>query len=386
MKITFVTYHNWETKRHGGFHQFAKYAAESGNEVVFFSFSRPYYSILKHEERLNAAILKSLCRGLTYKIGKGVLYNVTWPTLALPGNMRNWFPNKVSSWFMTHSLKPFSSFKRKWLEGTDCFVFESCDALFMLDKIQRNFPKAKIVYRPSDPVVDISNEKALVEAEHQMLQKADSIALVNEESREVYKDAFRDYDDKKSIVVSNGVEISEYRKKYPVPPIMEGKKTAIFIGLFDMEWGLIVEAAIKLPEITFIVVNPNQLAKEVEEKIAKYDNIIYVPGIKPSEVPQWVTNSNLIMQPYPKFVFSEKKSLSLTAKNYKAMAAGKPIVAYMIPKSLERYGLIVADTYEEFIEAVKDNIDKTDYKYNINLAEKDWDFLCEKFMIVIEGK
>lgn len=383
-KITFVTYHNWETKRHGGFHQFAKYTAEQGNEVVFFSFSRPYYSMLKNDERLNVTVLKQLSRGLKYNVGKGVLYNVTWPTLALPGNMRNWFPNKVSGWFMTHSFKPFGFFKRKWLEGTDCFVFESCDALFMLDKIQRNFPNAKIVYRPSDPVVDISNERALVEAEHQMLLKADLILLVNEESREVYKKAFPKYDDSKAIVISNGVELSDYRKTYPVPPIMQGKKTALYVGLFDMEWDLIIEAATKLPEITFIVVNPNQLASNIEEKIEAFGNIKYVPGIKPSEVVQWVTNANLMMQPYPQNKFSDKLSLSLTSKNYKAMAAGKPIVAYMIPKSLERYGLIVADTYEEFIEAVKENVDKKDYKYNIDLAGKDWDYLCEKFLKLIE--
>lgn len=382
-KITFVTYHNWETKRHGGFHQFAKYVAQKGNEVVFFSFSRPYYSVLKHDERLNATIWRKLCRGVSYKVGKGILHNVTWPTFAIPGNLRDHLPVKVCKWFMTHSLTPFGQFQKKWIEGSDCFVFESCDALHMLDKISRYNPNAKIVYRPSDPVVDISNEKALVEAEHQMLLKADKIILVNEESREVYKEAFKDYDDSKSIVISNGVEISDYKKIYPVPPIMEGKKTALFIGLFDMEWDLIVEAAIKLPEITFIVVNPNHLQKDIEDKIKGFDNIVYVPGIKPSEVPQWVTNANLIMQPHPKNVFSNKRSLSLTAKNYKAMAAGKPIVAYMIPKKLERYGLIVAENYNEFIEAVKENIDNKDFKYKIDLSEKDWDYLCDKFLKVI---
>lgn len=42
-KITFITYHNWETKRHGGFHAFAEYTCRLGIETMFFSFSRPYY-------------------------------------------------------------------------------------------------------------------------------------------------------------------------------------------------------------------------------------------------------------------------------------------------------------------------------------------------------
>lgn len=382
MKITFVTYHNWETKRHGGFHQFAEYIARGGSEVVFFSFSRPYYSVLKHEERLNAQVLRKLKKGVKYKVGSGVLYNVTWPTLALPGNIRNYFPNKISSWLMCHSLTPFSKFQRKWLEGTDCFVFESCDALHLLKVIKLHNPNAKIVYRPSDPVVDISNEPALIEAEHQMLIKADMIALVNEESREVYRTAFPDYNDSKSIVISNGVDLSDYRKIHPIPDIMRGKKTALYIGLFDVDWDLIVEASIKLPDITFIVVNPNKLDIATREKIKGHDNIIYVEGIRPEEVPAWTTNANLIMQPQMSN-FYKRKSVSLTAKNYKAMAAGKPMVAYMIPKKLERYGLIIADNHDDFINAIRENIDKRDYKFNINLEEKDWNVLCEKFMKII---
>lgn len=34
-KITFITYHNWKTKRHGGFHQFAEYTCKQGIETVF---------------------------------------------------------------------------------------------------------------------------------------------------------------------------------------------------------------------------------------------------------------------------------------------------------------------------------------------------------------
>lgn len=35
MKITFVTFHNWKTKRQGGFHKFAERCSLEGHEVVF---------------------------------------------------------------------------------------------------------------------------------------------------------------------------------------------------------------------------------------------------------------------------------------------------------------------------------------------------------------
>lgn len=135
-KICFVTYHNWETKRHGGFHQFAQAAAQNGIETVFFSFSRPYYIRWKHEERLNKEVLDNLSIGVDYKIGKGIIHNVTWPTLALPGVLRKFFPYKINEWLLTHSLTPFSSFKKKWLSDTECFVFESCEAVLLAGKNQ----------------------------------------------------------------------------------------------------------------------------------------------------------------------------------------------------------------------------------------------------------
>ena len=84
-KITFITYHNWETKRHGGFHAFAEYTCRLGIETMFFSFSRPYYIRWKKNERLNWKVLKFLKKGCCYDIGGFQLWNFTWPTLALPG-------------------------------------------------------------------------------------------------------------------------------------------------------------------------------------------------------------------------------------------------------------------------------------------------------------
>lgn len=72
MKIVFVTYHNWETKRHGGFHALAEFACQNGHDVVFFSFSRPFKIFRAHDERLNKEVLKKLIKGIKYKVGGGI--------------------------------------------------------------------------------------------------------------------------------------------------------------------------------------------------------------------------------------------------------------------------------------------------------------------------
>ena len=47
-QIVFITTHNWQTKRLGGFHKFAEATAAKGMETIFFSFPRPYYGYYEH--------------------------------------------------------------------------------------------------------------------------------------------------------------------------------------------------------------------------------------------------------------------------------------------------------------------------------------------------
>ena len=62
-KITFITTHNWDTKRQGGFHKFAEATAQAGIDTVFFSFPRPYYGLLMKREQLNPKVIKLLKKG-----------------------------------------------------------------------------------------------------------------------------------------------------------------------------------------------------------------------------------------------------------------------------------------------------------------------------------
>lgn len=381
-KITFISYHNWKTKRHGGFHQFAEYASRNGYDVIFFSFSRPYYTFFKKEERLNANVLKDLSRGVCYSDGSRVLYNITWPTLALPGYLRKYLPGSVNKWLMTHSLIPFSSFQSKWLKGTDVFVFESCDAVYLLDLIKKYYNSSKIIYRPSDPIVDLPSERYLIDAERRLMISADKVFLVNEESRELYRTRYgQDYNDQKAIVIPNGVDVSAYLKNYDCPEVLDYPKTSLYVGVFAVDWKLIEYAARQLTDVRFVVVNPNAPSEDEGLIIHRNSNIIYVPGINPETVPQWVKSARVIMQPFPENnVFSRRIGLSLTAMHYKAMAAKKPIIAHMVKKSMERYGLVVTETKEQFTSSIKDAMKLETMEYNYDIKDNDWSLLCEKFL------
>lgn len=387
-KITYITYHNWETKRHGGFHQLAEFTAISGIKTIFFSFSRPYYIAFKRDERLNASILWRLAKGAAFVVGDNIIQNVTWPTFALPGFMRRYFTDKINKWLMTNSLTSFNKFAKKWLTGTDCFVFESCDAVLLLDLIKRSFPNALIVYRPSDPLADFSNDRMMELAEIEMLKKTDVILTVNKESIKLYEELFHNsFDVRKLKLLNNGVHLKDYQKKYDCPDILKGSKSALYVGAFNIDWDLVCYAASKLPEIKFVIITPVTVNDNVLKSIDTYKNIIFIPGIKPSDVPMWVTNASIIIQPYPeKHNFHNKRSMGITAQNYKAMAAQKRIITHMCPASLSSYGIITTYSYDQFCDKILENIDMTNYVYDIDLNKLDWKYLCKIFINIIKAQ
>lgn len=386
-KICFVTYHNWETKRHGGFHQFAQAAAQSGIETVFFSFSRPYYIKWKHEERLNKKVLDNLSVGVDYKIGKGKLHNVTWPTLALPGVLRKFLPYKVNKFLMIHSLSSFESFKTKWLHDTDCFVFESCEAVLLVKIIKEKFPKSKIIYRPSDPLWEFSNDFFNIKGEYEMLQLADRVITVNEESIEGYKHRFPEiFDESKFICIPNGVNVEDYKKSYEVPEPLIDCVSACYIGSFLPDWELLSLAAKALPEIKFVIITPHTLNEGARQIVDSLDNLIYIDGIPSLEVPKWITNCTVVIQPFPpKYGHLNKVSLGLTAQNYKAMAANKPIVTYGVPIKLSKYGVITTATPDEFIDGVETAVKHSDHQYpHFDIESRNWGKLCADFLAECE--
>ena len=88
-KIVFITTHNWDTKRQGGFHKFAEATCKAGIETVFFSFPRPYYGLFMKREQLNKTVIKTLKKGKYYSLDESSnkLLNITFPTFRLPDSV-----------------------------------------------------------------------------------------------------------------------------------------------------------------------------------------------------------------------------------------------------------------------------------------------------------
>ena len=384
-KITYITSHHWDTKRQGGFHKFAEFTASQGIETVFFSFPRPYYGYFMNREQLNKPLLTMLNKGKVYEVENGKsLLNVTFSTLRLPDGITKFFPDCVANFLLTHAFRSFKKFARKYFYNTDCFVFESCEGVALLPKIKKLFPNAKIIYRPSDPMVYASVPNRVKKLEQKMLYNADLNLIVNNEGLKTYKENIPDFEEKvKYQLLSNGVDISSYEKTYDCPELLKKENTVLYVGAWEVEWRLMFEAAEKLSDCNFVVVCPNYPSDDIQNKIKQYQNLFYIPGISPKEVPAWITNCSVVMVPYVTDFYKERP-LGITAKYYQAMAAKKPIVAYCDTPKLKCAGVSVTYTFEDFISEVKKAVEKKECSYEFDLSNRKWENITAKFLELIE--
>ncbi|MBQ6779617.1 MAG: hypothetical protein IJP62_00105 [Treponema sp.] len=379
-KITFLTGHNWKSNRLGGFHKFAEAACNAGIEVVFFSFPRPYYSYFMHQELYNKKSIQALQKGISYEVGKSRLHNVTLATLKLPNGA-----NKILSDGMMNALERFSftSFRRfakKWLDGTDVFVFESCDGMIFIDRLKKMYPNAKMVYRPSDPLMYDGALSRYVTNETHIMKTADLNIIVNQEGLDLYRRKIPDFDTAiRYTLLSNGVDIESYEKKYDTPELLQKPNTILYVGAWEVEWNLLFLAAEQNTDFNYIVVCPNFPSTEIQEKVKTYKNLFYVPGIPPAEVPAWITNCAVVMVPYITD-FYKNRPLGITAKYYQAMAARKPIVAYCDTPKLSDVGAAVTYTYEDFISAVRNAVSQKTCDYQFDLSDRRWENITAKFL------
>lgn len=383
MKIVFLTYHNYRTKRRGGFHAFAEAAVRRGYKTVFYSFPRPLYSMFKFDERLNLRVLLRLTMGETFELEGGKLLNITNPNWALP----NLLGKRVSQSFkiacQQSFLFNFKKYAKNHFDETDFFVFESNESVLLFNIIKEVFPKSKIIYRPSDPIV-IDSWCDVGDYEEMLIKASDWTFLVNEQglkSYEEHTDCFTG--NERYSILSNGVSLEEFKKEYQTPHLLCGNCSALYVGARPVDWELIINSAQKASDINFVIVCPEKPSKEYLLETSKLKNIQYVPGIFPEEVPRWITNCNVFIIPNPRNLYKQKV-WGVTAKFYQAMAARKPIVVYHDYEHLRDIGVKYSYDTDSFVKNIYESsaIQEIDYRFDFSSIE--WKEITDRFYEKLE--
>lgn len=379
------SFHNWSTRREGGFHRFAASLCGAGFEVTFVSFPRPWYGFLKRSERLGARALLSLLRGCEYEVRGGRLLNVASLSLSIPGPLRACVPEPWRARLEKVTVPNVLTRCFRLLGGVDVVMFESTECVLLYPEVRRRFPEAVTIYRPSDPLAaDKRHGRTILEAEGRILKEADLVALVNEEGRSLYAGTFPgvNLDPPRVVVLPNGIDLAAYQRDYPRPSQYGSRPVVLYIGAHIPAWEIIVAAAQKLPGFDFHVVCPEHPSKKAWRRLSALPNLKYTPGVEPAAVPPLIQHCNVIIVPYPPGEW-RIKGFGLTAKLMQAMAAGKPIVAMNVSPELSRFGISIANNVTEFCELIRKAAEGPPPEWGINLREYDWTALEQRFLELV---
>ena len=381
MKIVFLTFHNYITKAQGGFHLFARELAKN-NEVVFFTYPRSWFVYYK---KTRDPVYNDVMSVVRKPVLKDNVLNVTSLFFIPPKKIMKFMPTVLIEWLHKCTFPSFNAFCDKYFEGADCLIFESTPSVYLWKFIKRKYPSSKLIYRPSDPIIANSLLQLYHAKEIEFMQNADMTFIVNEVGEKLYERSIPDFRQTvKYKVLSNGVDVASYRKNYPRPEVLKGDKIAIYVGAAPIEWKLVIESAVKLPQIDIYIVYPALVPDYFLEAVEKNKNLHFINGILPSEVPAFIKNSDVVIVPYETGRY-KNFAWGITAKYYQAMAAEKPIIAYQDTKDLEQLDIRVADTYDEFINY----LEYADYtggkKYDFDFSSKEWSVLATQMLDVIKS-
>lgn len=382
LKIVFVSFHLWKSNRQGGFHRFARAAWERGADVLFVTDSLAWSKFLSRPtDRSGFRTLLRAVLGSTFEHpdSKAELRSVACPTLKVPYRLRRLLPNRFCDRLSRTYWPAIASRVARFSSAPDVIVFESSDALPLLAPIARRFPEAKVLYRPSDPLIgNPDTPEAVRQAEQVALQTADKTLLVNEISRQLYLDAFELSDEtaRRMEIVQNGVEVSSFQRDCDKPEAMQGdQKVACYVGAMRPNWGALVKLARKMPSLKVVVVCPEPPPSNYAEVMAGLPNLIDIPGIPPSEVPAYTRHCDVFISPYPGELY-RTKPWGLLAKLMQAMAARRPIVCMNMGPELREHGIEVTYEVDDFIAATGRALAVGAVDYDFDFGARDWS-VCE---------
>lgn len=388
-KIVFLTFHNWKSKRQGGFHKLAEYACLKGYNTIFFSFPRPIWGLLRKSEVYNYKSIKNLIKGEYFDVGGNGnrILNITLLSFALPipRKFYKYVYSSLLNFFERWTIRSFRKFAKKHFSNTDFFVFESTASVLFASIIKQLFPESSIVYRPSDPLMAFESELRYKTQEIQLLKMADIVFLVNKQGYDVYKKSIPDFDESVNFrILSNGVDLQLYRRKYDIPKELKNNNTALYIGARPIDWEMVYKAAQLATDINFVIVCPVMAPAFFLNGAKELNNLVFINGIGREDVPRWVTNAHVIV--IPNFRDGYKTApWGMTAKYYQAMAARKPIVAYHDSPEFKAFGIKITYSTADFIEAIRVSFMEREKEYPIILEEKEWNKICSSFFSEIEN-
>jgi teichuronic acid biosynthesis glycosyltransferase TuaH len=304
------------------------------------------------------------------------------PLSVIPGkaNIRYFPSTNVMMKLMLPSLKDI--LRRIGMAKLDA-VFIDQPSYF---NIWRHIPVDKVVYRPTDVYDKIHDLTSLDQVEQIILDRADGLVAT---SQPVLKHLLaKRPSTPPARVISNGVEYDHFRGSTEPPPEYEHieKPRAVYVGAIDerFDWDLIVEAALKSPDIQFVLIGRTSPGTA----IGRGPDNVHVLGERPYEkLPSYLQHGSVGLLPTNQHEANEGRS---PMKVYEYMASGLEVVARRTAELERRTSppMHLYDTPDEFIRQINSCVRRSgtqSSKCRSRARKESWDTKADEVIGFVKG-
>ena len=203
--------------------------------------------------------------------------------------------------------------------------------------------------------------------------------------------SFFNYSKKKYLILDDGVDISDFKKK----KLAVIKNTCVYVGGFTKGKGVenIIKIASLLKNINFHLYGDLQNSHIRQEDILKYKNIFFKGHLSYRKIPSVLNKYHVLLMPYSKKVYVRSDNLETgrfmsPLKLFEYLAAGKIIIA----SDLEVYKHILNKKNSILIDSrnFKNWANKINYVFNninnFNLMKKESYNTAKKYTWVVRAQ
>jgi len=282
------------------------------------------------------------------------------------------------NWYKLTFPNAIEVVKKNGFEKVDFIYLDSVNQSFWLDKITHN----KSIYRFADNLAGYPNASSVsIEQERKLAQRVDLVVYCAK-GLESY---IKKLKPKNSIYLPNGVNFEHFTKRSTTIPkkLLNIKKPiAIYAGSLDkwFDFHLVNYLACELPDISFVLIGPKNLAKR---KIAKLPNLFILDKCSYNELPSFLQNADIGIIPYDIKNHQELINYFNPLKLYQYLACNLPVVSVRTQElELLNTPAILTNTYQEFKNAIVDLIEKNKSQdidgYINRIRNLDWNLLVKR--------
>ena len=192
--------------------------------------------------------------------------------------------------------------------------------------------------------------------------------------------------------IPNGVHLKEFSSISRVAKRKHERFTVGFIGGFGdwLDFDMIIEAAITMPDIEFLMVGGGVQFEYVQSQTKMLSNFTLTGYVPHEEVAEKISQMDVCLAPFKKSRLNDRVS---PIKLFEYWAYKKPVIAtevYEI-KQTAAESILYANNSEELIERI--SLLRNDYKLYERLSEEgyrrvqnhDWSVLGQRYLEILSG-